>query len=138
MKPNTRHCARKYAVQAIYSWQLSQNSIADIEAQYRVDQDMKGVDIKYFRDLIYGVAKNYGELDTLMAPYLTARLVDELGQIEKAVLRIALFELTKREDVPFKVVINEAIELAKEFGAEESYKFVNGVLDKVAPIVRMG
>lgn len=137
MKPNTRHCARKYAVQAIYSWQLSQNSITDIEAQYLVDQDMKGVDTKYFRDLIYGVAKNYGELDRLMAPYLTARLVDELGQIEKAVLRIALFELTKREDVPFKVVINEAVGLTKEFGAEESYKFINGVLDKVAPIIRM-
>lgn len=98
---------------------------------------MRGVDTKYFRDLIYGVVKNYGELDTLMTPYLTARLVDELGQIEKAVLRIALFELTKREDIPFKVVINEAIELTKEFGAEESYKFVNGVLDKIAPIIRM-
>jgi len=137
VKPNTRHCARKYAVQAIYSWQLSQNSIIDIEAQYLVEQDMRGVDTKYFRDLIYGVVKNYGELDTLMTPYLTARLVDELGQIEKAVLRIALFELTKREDIPFKVVINEAIELTKEFGAEESYKFVNGVLDKIAPIIRM-
>lgn len=136
MKPNARHRARECALQAIYSWQLSQNSITDIEAQFFTDQDMKGVDSKYFRELIYGVVKHYVDLDALMAPYLTERTVEELGQIEKGVLRLALFELTKRNDVPFKVVINEAIELTKEFGAEESHKFVNGVLDKIAPTIR--
>lgn len=136
MKPNARHRARECAVQAIYSWQLSQNNITDIEALFLTEQDMKGVDTRYFRDLIYGVVRNYHDLDALMAPYLTERRVNELGQIEKAVLRLSLFELTKREDVPFKVVINEAIELTKEFGAEESHKFVNGVLDKIAPTLR--
>ncbi|SUX86975.1 transcription antitermination protein NusB [Citrobacter koseri] len=74
-------------------------------------------------------------LDGLMKPYLS-RLLEELGQVEKAVLRIALFELSKRSDVPYKVAINEAIELAKTFGAEDSHKFVNGVLDKAAPVIR--
>ena len=74
-------------------------------------------------------------LDGLMKPYLSRQL-EELGQVEKAVLRIALFELSKRDDVPYKVAINEAIELAKTFGAEDSHKFVNGVLDKAAPVIR--
>lgn len=136
MKINPRHRARECAVQAIYSWQLSQNSITDIEAVFLTEQDMKGVDIRYFRDLIYGVVRDYNELDSCMAPYLTERTLDELGQIEKAVLRLAGYELHKRKDVPFKVVINEAIELTKEFGAVDSHKFVNGVLDKLVPILR--
>ena len=70
-----------------------------------------------------------------MKPYLSRQL-EELGQVEKAVLRIALFELSKRDDVPYKVAINEAIDLAKTFGAEDSHKFVNGVLDKAAPQIR--
>ena len=97
---------------------------------------MKGVDSKYFRELLNGVAKNTAELDEKMTPYLTERTVDELGQVELAVLRIAIYELMKRHDVPYKVVINEAIDLAKTFGAEESHKFINGVLDKVAPTIR--
>lgn len=82
------------------------------------------------------MATNTAYLDGLMKPYLS-RLLEELGQVEKAVLRIALYELSKRSDVPYKVVgINEAIELAKSFGAEDSHKFVNGVLDKAAPVIR--
>ncbi|PVF38128.1 N utilization substance protein B, partial [Yersinia pestis] len=99
------------------------------------EQDVKDVDIAYFRELLSGVAVNAASLDALMAPFLSRQL-EELGQVERAVLRIALFELSKRDDVPYKVAINEAIELAKTFGAEDSHKFVNGVLDKVAPTVR--
>ena len=72
----------------------------------------------------------------LRSQHTAARLLEELGQVEKAVLRIALYELSKRSDVPYKVAINEAIELAKSFGAEDSHKFVNGVLDKAAPVIR--
>ncbi|WP_392566575.1 transcription antitermination factor NusB [Utexia brackfieldae] len=136
MKPNARRRARECAVQAIYSWQLSQNSITDIEAEFLAEQDMKGVDTKYFRELIHGVVRNHTQLDELMTPYLTERSIDELGPIERSILRIALYELTKREDVPYKVVINEAIELTKAFGAEDSHKFVNGVVDKIAPTIR--
>jgi N utilization substance protein B len=131
VKPAARHRARECAVQALYSWQLSNNDIADVEHQFLTEQDINGVDIAYFRELFSGVAVNAGMLDTLMVPYLSRHL-DELGQVERAVLRIALFELKMREDVPYKVAINEAIELAKTFGAEDSHKFVNGVLDKVA------
>ncbi|CNH69299.1 transcription antitermination protein NusB [Yersinia massiliensis] len=135
MKPAARRRARECAVQALYSWQLSKNDIADVELQFLSEQDVKDVDIAYFRELLSGVAVNAASLDALMAPVLSRQL-EELGQVERAVLRIALFELSKRHDVPYKVAINEAIELAKTFGAEDSHKFVNGVLDKVAPTVR--
>nr|WP_217434312.1 MULTISPECIES: transcription antitermination factor NusB [Serratia] len=135
VKPAARRRARECAVQALYSWQLSKNDIADVEHQFLSEQDVKDVDIVYFRELLSGVAVNAGLLDSLMAPVLSRQL-EELGQVERAVLRIALYELKMREDVPYKVAINEAIELAKTFGAEDSHKFVNGVLDKVAPSIR--
>ncbi|QHB33582.1 transcription antitermination factor NusB [Yersinia canariae] len=135
MKPAARRRARECAVQALYSWQLSKNDIADVELQFLSEQDVKDVDIAYFRELLSGVAVNAASLDALMAPVLSRQL-EELGQVERAVLRIALFELSKRDDVPYKVAINEAIELAKTFGAADSHKFVNGVLDKVAPMIR--
>ncbi|AVJ16503.1 transcription antitermination factor NusB [Serratia rhizosphaerae] len=135
MKPAARRRARECAVQALYSWQLSKNDIADVELQFLTEQDVKDVDVAYFRELLSGVAMNAGTLDALMTPYLSRQL-EELGQVEKAILRVALFELKMREDVPYKVAINEAIELAKVFGAEDSHKFVNGVLDKAAPHIR--
>lgn len=135
MKPAARRRARECAVQALYSWQLSGNDIADVELQFLTEQDVKDVDVNYFRELLTGVANNAEYLDNLMAPVLSRQL-NELGQVEKAILRVSLFELSKREDVPYKVAINEGIELAKTFGAEDSHKFVNGVLDKVAPTVR--
>ncbi|GBU12148.1 transcription antitermination protein [Enterobacterales bacterium] len=135
MKPAARRRARECAVQAIYSWQLSKNDIADVELEFLTEQDVKDVDITYFRELLTGVATNAEKLDALMAPYLSRQL-EELGQVERAILRLALFELSKRQDVPYKVAINEAIELAKVFGAEDSHKFVNGVLDKAGPHIR--
>ncbi|MDR3430822.1 MAG: transcription antitermination factor NusB [Rouxiella aceris] len=135
MKPAARRRARECAVQALYSWQLSKNDIADVELQFLTEQDVKDVDITYFRELLSGVATSADQLDALMAPYLSRQL-EELGQVERAILRLALFELSKRQDVPYKVAINEAIELAKTFGAEDSHKFVNGVLDKAGPHIR--
>lgn len=133
---NPRRRARECAVQAIYSWQVSKNDLSDVEVNFMTDHDMKGVDKKYFRELLNGVARNVAELDEKMAPYLNERSLDELGQVERAILRIAVYELLKREDVPYKVVINEAVDLTKTFGAEDSHKFINGVLDKVAPTIR--
>lgn len=106
MKPAARRRARECAVQALYSWQLSKNDIADVELQFLSEQDVKDVDIAYFRELLSGVAVNAASLDALMAPFLSRQL-EELGQVERAVLRIALFELSKRDDVPYKVAINE-------------------------------
>jgi len=135
VKPAARRRARECALQALYSWQLSNNDIADVEYQFLAENDVKDVDVLYFREILTGVANNSDYLDKLMQPHLSRRL-DELGEVEKAALRISLYELSKRDDVPYKVAINEGIELAKTFGAEDSHKFVNGVLDKVAPQIR--
>lgn len=133
MKLTARRRAREYAVQALYSWQVSNNDIQDIEDQFLEEQDMKDVDLAYFHELYAGTAMNAQALDELMMPYLSRHL-DELSHVEHAVLRIALFELSKHQDVPYKVVINEAIELAKTFGAANSYKFINKVLDQTIQI----
>ncbi|QCI23424.1 transcription antitermination factor NusB [Buchnera aphidicola] len=129
MKPKSRRKAREYAVQALYSWQLSNNNIYEIENQFYERNDMKDIDLTYFHELIIEITNNKQHLDSLMIPYLS-RTINELGQIEKAILRISFYELEKRNDIPYKVTINEGIELAKLFGAKESYKFINGVLDK--------
>ena len=92
-------------------------------------------DVAYFRDLFSGVVLGHMELDSKLRPYLS-RPMQDLDMMELALLRLAMYEMTRREDVPYKVVINEAIELAKVFAAEDSHKFVNGVLDKAAPHVR--
>lgn len=133
---NPRRRARECAVQAVYSWQISKNDLADVELNFMAEQDMSGVDKKYFRELLNGVVLNTAELDSKISPYLTERKIEELGSVEHAILRIAVYELLKREDVPYKVVINEAIDLTKTFGAEDSHKFINGVLDKIAPTIR--
>ncbi|AMA64823.1 N utilization substance protein B [Candidatus Arsenophonus lipoptenae] len=134
MKPTARHRARKCAIQAIYSWQLSGNNITNVEIDFLFEHDMSNVDVVYFSELLKGVSNHILDLDKKMAPYLS-RQICELDQIEKAVLRLAMFELCYRDDIPYKVTINEAIELAKIFGAQESYKFINGALDKVVSTV---
>ena len=145
MKPAARRNARHFALQAIYSWQITKDDVADIEAQflsaeqYEDEEEFRATeprlkapetDVKYFRELLVGVVLNHQELDTKMRPYLS-RPLEDLDEMEHALLRLAMYELCKRDDVPYKVAINEAIELAKCFGAEDSHKFVNGVLDKV-------
>ena len=131
MKPSERRKARHFAVQAIYQWQMTQDNVADIEEQFKLDQDMKGVDLGYFRELLFGVAGNVNKLDSAFSPFLSRKLED-LDLVDKAILRLATFELLFRQDVPYRVVINEAIETAKRFGAEHGHTYVNGVLDKLA------
>lgn len=130
MKPSERRKARRLAVQAVYSWQLSGNNIADIEHQFLTEQNLNGVDVPYFRELFTGAATKTTQLDEMLTPHL-GRPFNEVDPIEKAILRLAVFELTFRKDVPYKVAINEAIECAKAFGAEDGHKFVNGILDKL-------
>ena len=131
-KASPRRRARECAVQALYSWMLSQNEAAEVELAFVTEQDMKGVDMPYFRKIFRQTVENTEIIDGTMAPYLD-RTVGELDPIEKAILRLAVYELKFATDVPYKVVINEAIEVAKTFGAEESHKYINGVLDKIAP-----
>lgn len=130
MKPAARHRARECIVQAIYSWQLSGNNIFNFEIDFLSHQEISNVDIIYFRELLTGISNNLSKLDEKMVPYLSRQLC-EIGEVEKAVLRLAMFELCYRNDIPYKVVINEAVELSKIFGTEESYRFINGVLDKI-------
>ena len=129
MKPAERRRARQFAVQAIYQWQITQAGTSDIIEQFSVDQDLSKTDVPYFKESLIGVVQNIDSLDEKLSPYLS-RKIDDVDMVDIAVLRLAMFELTFRSDVPHKVVLNEAIELAKDFATDESYKFVNGVLDK--------
>ena len=135
MKPAARRKARELAVQAVYSWQMTKNPVEQIELAMVTSNEMAKVDTEYFLELLRAVVKDSTELDKKIKPYL-GRLPEELDPVEKAILRLATYELVSRIDVPKKVVINEAIELAKSFGAEESHKFVNGVLDKAIKTLR--
>ena len=135
MKASARTKAREFAVQAVYSWQMSKNPVEQIELSIATSNNMEKVDSSYFCELLRAVVKDVELLDTKIKPYL-GRLPEELDPVEKAILRISTYELLSRIDVPYKVVINEAIELAKTFGAEESHKFINGVLDKAVKTLR--
>jgi N utilization substance protein B len=134
-KSAKRREARKMATQGLYQWQIAKHSLNEIEAQFRVDNDFSDVDGAYFRELLHGVATHKTEIDAALAPCVDITL-DELDPVELAVLRLSTFELLKRIDVPYRVVINEGIELAKIYGATDGHKFVNGVLDKLAPTLR--
>ena len=134
-KISPRRRARECAVQALYSWAVSQNSPEIVELNFMTEQDMKGVDTPYFRKLFRQTVENVETVERIMQGYLD-RGLEELDPIEKAILRLAVYELQFEADVPYKVVINEAIEVAKVFGADESHKYINGVLDKSAPVVR--
>ena len=134
-KPAARRKARELAVQAVYSWQMTNNPVDQIELAIATSNDMSKVDMDYFLELLRGVVSDSANLDSTIKPYL-GRLPEELDEVEKAIIRLSTYELLKRIDVPYKVVINEAIELAKSFGAEESHKFVNGVLDKAVKTLR--
>ncbi|MCM2321414.1 MAG: transcription antitermination factor NusB, partial [Pseudomonas sp.] len=115
--------------------QLAGQPINEIEAQFRVDNDFSDVDGAYFREILHGVPRLKSELDAAFAPCLD-RPVEELDPVELAILRLSTYELLNRADVPYRVVINEGIELAKVYGATDGHKFVNGVLDKLAPLLR--
>jgi len=135
VKPAARKKARQLALQGLYAWQMSGNAIAQVELTIATTNDMSKVDMDYFQALLNGVANKVEALDKSIKPFL-GRLPEELDPVERAILRLATFELVERIDTPFKVVINESIELAKLFGAEESHKFVNGVLDKAVKSLR--
>jgi transcription antitermination protein NusB len=126
-----RSRARRRALQAVYAWPLSGRDIGQIRADFANEQDMQAADIDYFDSLTLGVAANLRQLDEGLSAFLD-RTIDEVDPIERAVLRLAAFELKHRLDVPYRVVLNEAVEVAKRFGSEFGHTYVNGVLDKLA------
>lgn len=135
MKPTPRRKAREIAVQAVYSWQLTDNDISEVEANFLADNAKRRFDTEYFSLLLRGVATNVNDIDDIIRPLVDRPLAD-VDHVEKAIIRVGIFELRDCKEVPYKVVINEAIELAKAFAADDSHKFVNGVLDKVVKTFR--
>ena len=131
-----RRKARHYAMQALYQWHMAGASLSDIEAEFRTDYDFDKVDLDFFQDLTHGVPAKVDELEDLFLPCLNDRSLEELDPIERALLRMGTYELSQRIDVPYRVVINEAVALAKKFGAADSHKYINGVLDKLARQLR--
>ncbi len=131
-----RHKARHYAMQALYQWHMAGAPLSDIEAEFRADYDFGKVDGEYFHALLHEIPARVDEVEAVFAPHMIDRKVEELGPVERALLRIGSYELMERIDVPYKVVINESVNLAKKFGATDSHKFVNGVLDQVARQLR--
>jgi N utilization substance protein B len=138
-----RTLARRAAVQGLYQWQISGRNLRDIEAHLlddpellrEVGADLQDLEVDYFKELLHGVAARVRELDAAIVPFLD-RPAAQLDPVEQAILRLGAFELTHRPDIPYRVVINESVELAKVFGAEQSHRFVNGVLDRLAAAVR--
>ena len=133
--PRARRQARRLLMQALYAWQMAGTELAKLRDQFTAADQMRGGDECYFLTCLHGVVGSVDELDPLFAPYLD-RAVDRLDYVERAILRAGVYELKERLDVPVRVVIDEWVELAKGFGAEESFRYVNGVLDRVARNLR--
>jgi len=131
----SRGIARKMAMQAIYQWQMTADDVVDIENQFIEENDMSKVDKDYFSELLFKISSS-NDLDAILEKYMD-RKINMVDPVERSILRIACYELKLRLDVPYKVVINEAISLTKIFCAEQSHKFVNAVLDKVAKELRV-
>ncbi len=135
MNQKKRSQSRRHAVQALYQWQMAGQDLNDIFNQFLEEQDIQSFEVPYFKDLLHGVPNHLSELDAMLKPALD-RAIESVDPVERAVLRIGAYELSFHLEVPYRVVINEAVELAKVFGAEQGHRFVNGVLDQVAKKVR--
>lgn len=130
-----RHHARHYAVQALYQHHIAGGVLTDIENEFLVEQIKKEIDLEYFKELLHQVPQEQEAIDDAIKPFLK-RSMKDIDPVELCVLRLATYELLKRPDVPYRVIINEALELTKRFGSVEGYKFINGILDRIAKQIR--
>jgi len=130
-----RSLSRKLAMQALYQWQLAGQSASELRLQFATEEGYDDAEQEYFSELVGGVTAAVVSLDSTLQP-LIDRPLGQLDPVERAVLWIGLFELLHRPDVPYRVVINEGVELAKRFGATDGHKFVNAVLDRAARELR--
>ncbi len=135
MKTSARTRARRLAMQGLYEWQISDNKPSEIETQYLIEKETDKVDLEYFRELISKVPLHCEELDGHIAP-LVSRPLNEVDMVELSVLRLGTYELLYHPEIPYRVVINEAVELVKMFGADQSHRFVNGIMDRLAASLR--
>jgi N utilization substance protein B len=130
-----RHRARELAMQGVYEWRLSGKSASLIEKATREEKSLGRYDAEFFGQLLHGAIAQHEALGAQIAPLLDRKL-EELSPVEYSVLVLGAFELVQHPEIPYRVVINEAVELAKTFGGSDGHKFVNGVLDKLAAQVR--
>ncbi len=130
-----RRRARRAALQGLYQWQATGQPADEIVAQFGAEKAFQKLDREYFYRIVNGVIENVEALDDTLSPFLD-RPMRQVDPIERAVLRMAAFELGHCEEVPWRVVIDESVELSRAFGAEQGHRFVNGVLDKLAPALR--
>jgi N utilization substance protein B len=126
-----RALARRLAVQALYRWQINAGPWQDLISEFSTEPDMARADSGYFRTLVQGAVEQHELLDAALAPFL-ARSAALLDPVEHAVLLVAAVELRATDGVPFRVVINEAVSIARRYGATDGHKFINGVLDRAA------
>jgi transcription antitermination protein NusB len=131
----SRKTAREFALQGLYAWLVGGAEVTLIAANLAEDDNFKRADAEWFRQLLYGVLKDEDLLSSRVTPYLDRPLA-ELSPVERAILLIGAYELVSCPDVPYRVVINEGLELAKKFGGTDGHKYINGVLDKLAQEVR--
>ena len=130
-----RHRARELAMQGIYQWRVTGGDEAQIEKQIHAEKNIGRYDKELFSRLLRGSLDRHADIEVLISAHLDRPLI-ELSPVEFAVLLLGTFELSQCPEVPYKVVINEAVELAKTFGGTDGHKYVNGVLDKLAPQLR--
>lgn len=123
--------ARRFAMQALYGWLISKNDLLSIEEHYLKERNPKNFDVTYFKLLLHDIPVKHQQLDQEIAKY-SDREISQLDPIELSILRVASYELIFCKDIPFKVIISEALELSNMFGSDTSYKFVNAVLDRLA------
>ncbi len=128
--------ARRSVVQALYQWGMAEKPMAEIIREFEKDRtELNKADIDYFREILRGIEIHLEELNSHLVPLLD-RPLKEIDPVENAILHLGMYELLYRLELPWRVVLNESIELAKMFGAEQSHKYVNGILDKAARQIR--
>ena len=130
-----RQQARRLAIQALYQHQINPGSVHELLAEFRAYHECEDADLEYFASAVTGVSRESRELDTLFAPLLD-RALDDLDPVERAILRLGAWELRERIDVPYRVVIDQGVILAQMFGASESHRYVNAILDTLARQLR--
>jgi N utilization substance protein B len=136
MRHPLRHHARRFALQALYQWHITKLDLIAIEEQFYVDHiKSKKIDREYFHELLFSVPQTLSKIDESIQSHSKRRL-KEVDPVELSILRIAIYELMTHPEIPYKVIINEALELAKTFGAADGFKFVNGLLDNAAISLR--
>jgi N utilization substance protein B len=132
---SARRRAREYALQGIYQWLIAGGEARDIHAQLADDRNFDKADTEYFTRLLSGTLGATAQIEEILTPVLD-RPIAQLSPVERAILMLAVYEMREMAEIPYRVVINEAVEIAKEFGGTDGHKFVNGVLDKLAPALR--